>query len=214
MQRIAQQLEAAQPIHTSWWKGIVPSSYVTPAIGFALACILIVVYLNRNSSVDAPRSIEASILPSNDIITQSLANYLAVVKGEIKPTLISARIGEMKSFFEGKTEFPVVVPTMSNCALRCGLLNEFGGKTLAHVVYDHRNSEIIYVYETCWETVKKGTPFHLAEDVRDELERTSWYSTTTPDGRSLVLWTDGKTLCSAVSKLDEQTLKDCLLAAR
>lgn len=214
--RIHQQLEteAVYPKPTSWWNTIVSSIYFRPAIGFAIACIVIVLLINNNSSINTPRVIEASLLPPNDIIKQSLANYLAVVKGDIKPTLASSHVGEMITYFQGKTEFPVVVPTMSDCRLLGGVLNEFGGKTLAHVVYNHNNSEIIYVYEACWETVQSGAPLHLAQEVQDELKKTGWYSITSPDGRSLVMWINGKTLCSAVSSLDQSMLKTFLIAAK
>jgi len=216
LRRINDQIdaEAIEPERSLRWKKFLSSQYVRPAIGFALACIAVVILLNNNTTINTPRVVEASLLPQNDIIKQSLVNYLAVVKGEIKPTLASSQVGEMKSYFEGKTEFPVVVPTMNNCILLGGVLNDFGGKALAHVVYRHNNSGIIYVYETCWETVLGGSPFHLAQDVQDELKQTNWYTTTSPDGYTLVLWTNGKTLCSAVSTLDENTLKALLSASQ
>lgn len=215
LERISQQLanEAPASRPASWWSTLVESSYFRPAIAFAVACIAVVLIVNNNPSVNGPRTIEASVLPANDIIKQSLSNYLAVVKGEIKPQVVSDQPDFVQTFFKGKTEFPVVVMRMSGCTLVGGVLNEFGGKTLAHVVYSHNKSEIIYVYETCWETLQSGSPLHLAQDVQDELKRTSWYSTTIPDGRSLVMWTNGKTLCSAVSKLDKETLLACLSAA-
>ena len=207
--------EVEQPaIRRAWWQTLFVSPYVRPAVGFALAAIFVVLLLDSNTNINAPRVIQASLLPDNDIIRQSLENYRAVAKGEIKPTLTSNKVKEMESYFDGKTGFPVVIPTMTNCELLGGVLNEFRGNALAHVVYNHGTKELIYVYEACWKTVQGGTPLHLAKDVQEELGRTGWYSTTTPDGQSLVMWTNGTTLCSAVSKLDEKTLKECLIAAR
>jgi mycothiol system anti-sigma-R factor len=196
------------------WKTLFVSPYLRPAIGFALAAILVVVLLDKNNNINAPRVVQASLLPDNDIIRQSLENYGAVVSGKIKPTLASSKVGEMQNYFSGKTEFPVVVPTMNNCELLGGVLNEFRGKTLAHVVYNHTTKELIYVYEACWKTVQGGEPLHLAKDVQDELTRTGWYSITAPDGRTLVMWTNGTTLCSAVSMLDAKVLKECVIAGR
>jgi anti-sigma factor (TIGR02949 family) len=205
---------AQQPVERRpWWNTLFVSPYLRPAIGFALAAILVVLLLDKDIDINAPRVIQASLLPDNDIIRQSLDNYRAVVSGQIKPTLASNRAEEMKEYFSGKTEFPVLVPTMNDCELLGGVLNEFGGKALAHVVYNHRTKELIYVYEACWQTVQGGTPLHLAKDVQNELNKSGWYSTTAPDGRSLVMWTNGTTLCSAVSMLDAKTLKECLIAS-
>jgi mycothiol system anti-sigma-R factor len=213
--RISEEIETATLART-WnfsWKFLLSSYYVRPAIGFAIAAIAVIVLLNNNSSINSPRVVEASLLPSNDVIKQSLANYVAFVKGEIRTQIASDKSDFVKDFFTGKTEFPVVVPTMSDCQLLGGVLNEYGGKTLAHVVYNHK-SGIIYVYEACWETVQGGSPLHLAKDIQDELTTKGWFTTTSPDGHALVMWTNGNTLCAAVSKLDPETLKQCFEGAR
>lgn len=215
MERIARQLgeEPAGSLQLTWWRTAVNSSFFRPAIAFAITCIAVVLIVSNNPSINSPRVIEASILPANDIIKQSLANYGAVVKGEIKPQVVSNQPDFVQTFFKGKTEFPVVVMRLTGCTLLGGVVNEFGGKALAHVVYNHSQTEIVYVYETCWETLQSGSPFHLAQDIQDELKRTNRYSTTTPDGCTIVMWTNGKTLCSAVSKLDKETLLACLASA-
>ena len=215
LQHISQHLEqeGRQSTPLPWWRTLVESSYFKPAVAFAAACIA-VIFLVNNPSLNSPRVIEASLLPQNDIIKQSLANHVAVVAGEITPQVVSSQAESVEGFFAGKTTFPVVLPKMSDCTLVGGVLNDFGGEALAHVVYNYNNSEIIYVYEACWKTVLNGSPFHLGRDVLDELKRTNRYSTTTPDGRSLVLWTNGRTLCAAVSRIDVSSLIACLDAAR
>lgn len=215
LQQISQRLEREdQPTQqVSWWKTLVGSTYFKPAVAFATACVAII-FLVNNPSLNSPRVIEASLLPQNDIIKQSLANHVAVVAGEITPQVVSNQAEYIQGFFAGKTKFPVVLPKMTDCTLVGGVLNDFGGEALAHVVYSYNSSEIIYVYEACWKTVLNGSPFHLSRDVVDELQRTQRYSTTTPDGRSLVLWTDGRTLCAAVSRIEVAALIACLDAAR
>lgn len=212
LRRINQHLEAeiVSPRSASWWDAIMSSRYFRPAIGFAIACIAVVLLLNNNSSINTPRVIEASLLPPNDIIKQSLSNYMAVARGEIKPQLLSDKSENLKNFFAGKTEFPVEVPRMNGCTLVGGVMNEFSGKTLAHVVYNHHGSEIVYVYETCWETVQRGAPLHLANEVQEQLKRTGWYVASQADGYTVVLWTTEKTLCSAVAKMDKQAMLACL----
>lgn len=214
LQRITEQLEAdaERPAESiPWWKGIFSSPYIRPALGFAFAALAVVFFVSNNNS---PRVVQASLLPANDVIKQSLDNFIGVSTKQIVPTIASNNAMEVKGYFEGKTQFPVLVPSMADCELAGGVLNEFGGEALAHVVYNHNGNALIYVYETCWETVQGGAPFHLAEDVKDELRQTGWYSTTAPDGRTLVMWTDGRTLCSAVSTLDEEKLRACLEGAK
>jgi len=214
VQRVSQALEGesiAAP-GASLWNRLISSLYFRPAIGFALAALVVIFLVNNRTP--SPRVVEAALLPSNDVIKQSLANYDAVTRGEIKTQVTSDQSESVRDFFAGKTEFPVVVPKLAGFRLLGGVANEYGGKTLAHVVYKHSKSEVVYVYETCWETVQNGAPFHLSDEVKQELNATGWFTTTSPDGQSLVMWTDGKTLCTAVSRLDPESLRVCLMAAR
>ena len=214
MQQITERLavEGAQRVRQSWWRDVVASMYFKPAIAFAAACIAIIVLFNNP---DRPSGvIEASGLPANDIIKQSLVNYAAVASGEIKPQFVSDRLENLQAFFDGKTEFPVVLPKMHGCKLVGGVLNEFLGDKLAHLVYNHHDSAVVYIYETCWEKVQNGSPMHLAADIQEELKTNGWYIATQPDGYTLAMWTDGRTLCSAVARLNKETLLACLDAAK
>jgi hypothetical protein len=58
--------------------------------------------------------------------------------------------------------------------------------------------------------VKKGDSFHLSQEIQDELNKQGQYVATHPDGYTVALWTKGNTLCSAVAKLDQETLLACL----
>lgn len=180
-----------------WWKEKSSSPYIRAAAGLAVvASIVAAIFLNTSA---AP----------NDVIKQSYANYKTVAHGDMKPQLVSDNTENVQNFFEGKTRFPVVVPTMKGCKLVGGAVDEVSGEYLAHVVYSH-NSEVVYLYETCWETVQVGKDFHLPQDVQDELKRSGWYAASDPEGHSLVMWTKGNTLCSAVAKMNKETLLACL----
>ena len=211
LQRIVEQLETEQTRKTYWWSDLFASRYFRPAVAFAATCVVVVLLVSNNQT-NAPRIVEASVLPPNDIVGLSLANYAAIERGEIKPQLISDKHERVQSFFDGKTDFPVIVPKVIGCTLVGGVANQFSGKTLAHVLYSHHDEAIVYIYETCWETVQKSSPFHLATDIQGELKRTGWYTISQPDGRTVVLWTNGNTLCAAVARLDAQTLLTCLNA--
>ena len=101
---------------------------------------------------------------------------------------------------------------MKDCILVGGVVNEYGGDKLAHVVYS-RDNNVVYMCQACWERVQNGGKLNLPDEVKAELLRTGWYSRTLPDGGSVVLWTKGKTLCSAVARMSKEDLIACLTAA-
>jgi anti-sigma factor RsiW len=128
-----------------------------------------------------------------------------VVSGRIKPQGLAGSPEELQGFFAGKTDFSVVIPELSGFTLLGGALNDHAGTALAHVVYAHDN-EVLYMYETCWNTVKQGQKLHIPARAKEELLRTGWFSETGPNGESLVLWTDGNTLCAAVARMEKSDL--------
>jgi len=186
-----------------WWQRLATSVYFRPALVFAAGCIAVLLLVR--DSTDRSRN---NILPGN-IIEQSMTNYMAVVNGSILPQVTGTEPERVLSFFTGKTEFPVLVPRMKHCELVGGVLNEYAGVKLAHVVYRH-DREVVYVYQACWEEVQKGERIHLPVEVRDQLRATGWYSAMQTDGNAIVLWTNGRTLCSAVAHMPKDELLACL----
>jgi hypothetical protein len=136
-------------------------------------------------------------------------NRSAVVNGEITPQVASSEPVNVMRLFSGKTDFPVVMPVMKDCRLVGGVLNEYSGAKLAHVVYKH-NDDLIYMYQACFETVMKGEKLSMPQATTEELQRTGWFADTQPDGRTFVLWTKGPTLCVAVSRMKKADLIACL----
>ena len=98
---------------------------------------------------------------------------------------------------------------MKDCRLIGGGQNELGGTKLAHIIYKH-DSDIVYICQTCWATVQKGEQLSLPQEAKEELVQTGWYSRSQPDGRSVVLWVKGRTLCAAVSRMSREDLLACL----
>lgn len=200
-----QQISLGERLRLIW-----SSTYARPAIAFAAGCLAVILLLRPSDNIpnDSRSPIQASFVPG-DVIQQSLANYAKVLNGEITPQESSDKPEVLAGFFGGKTDFQVLVPKMNRCNLLGGVLNEFAGIKLAHVVYK-RESEIVYMYQACWEEVQKGDKLGLPGEVMAELKKAGWYSTTQPDGCSIVLWTNNNTLCSAVAHMPEDALIACV----
>lgn len=189
------------------WSSLLALPFAKPALSLAaFGVVLVLIFTLSRRSADG---IPPAVSPSNNVINQSLANYQAVVSGTFQPQQVSDDPQHLEGFFAGKTDFPVLVPQLSGCTLVGGVLNEHAGTTLAHVVYK-REGNIIYMYEACWETVKQGQKLHLPQPVQDGLVRTGWFVETRPDGKSVVLWTKGNTLCAAVAHMSKEDLLACL----
>ncbi len=173
------------------------------AVAFALSFAAVVFLLARNDAAFTP--MPPSDQTGSDIISQSVNAYHAALKGEIPPQIVSEVPDCVKSFFNGKTEFPVLVPSMKECTLVGGGINDFRGTMMAHIVYKH-GGQTISVYQACRETVMKGEKLHLPREALEELARTGWYCCTTPEGASIVVWTKGATLCAAVAPMNREHL--------
>jgi hypothetical protein len=181
-----------------------------PAIAFVLSFAVITILLNRS---EPPSSgFTAAGVAGDDLIGESVANFRAVTRGEMKPQILSDRPEDLRSFFEGKTEFPVLVPSMKECTLVGGVVNDFHGLRVAHVVYRH-GTQMIYLSQTCRETVMKREPRIISQEVKSDLDSTGWYRHTIPGGATVVLWAHGNTLCAAVAEMQEEGLMSQLQSA-
>jgi len=169
-----------------------------PALVFALSFAAVVLLLSRSAPVPAGSpSHEGSI---DDLISQSAINYGSVLKGDFRPQITSGLVSQVRSFFEGKTDFPVFVPEMKKCTLVGGALNDYQGASVVHLMYKH-GEQTIYLGEACYKTVMKGTALNLTREAREELGRTGWYRSATAEGAAIVLWVKGNTICAAVSAM-------------
>lgn len=196
MSQLARQEDAVPQTPRRPWTNLASALVARPLLvaGLALAAIVMVI---TQPTLQVWRQSTAPAA-AKDVVLQSLANYHAMVGGSIKPQRASAAAGDLKEYFAGKTDFPVHVPVMKEWTLLGGSLDDFGGEKVAHVMYQ-RNSGIIYVYQVCREMAMKGERLSLTDDVRDELQRTGWYTQSLPDSHGLVVWIRGGTLCAAVA---------------
>ena len=172
-----------------------------PAIVLALSCAAILLLLCRSGS-DPPPPADRS---GDDMISQSVMNYSALLKGTIVPQVVSDVPDRVRAFFDGKTEFPVIVPVMKECTLVGGVLNDYRGVPLAHVMYKHGN-QTIYVYQACRATVMEGKNLRLPPEALREIERSGCYRGTTPNGDGIVVWVKGATICAAVASMKGEHL--------
>ena len=199
--------EEASTRRVPWWQSIIPRSTVGPALGLA-AVLLALIVLWPSPEEPAPSLLQAS-LAGPDIVRQSFANFERVLTGAIRPQLETSEPERVRSFFSGRTTFPVLVPLTRHCTLVGAVLNEYGGVPLAHTLYRH-DGEIIYVYQTCWQTVRRGSPLVLPSGVQTAMEERGMYTETRTDGSTIAVWTDGRTLCAAVAHMDRDRLLECL----
>jgi hypothetical protein len=181
---------------------ILERPWVKASLALSLAATVLILLVSRQwGAMD--NTIE------KDVMRQSLSTYKAIMAGLLTPQVVSDQPSRVKEFFSGKTEFPVNVPLLKRCTLVGGVLNDYAGSTLAHIVY-RSEGKVIYVYQACWETVQKGERLRLSDEVRTTIARTGWYTESMPDGQTIALWTSGRTLCAAVAAMEKDDLIACL----
>jgi anti-sigma factor RsiW len=146
----------------------------------------------------------SGIPDDSNIIHQSLNNYQAVIGGSIKPQLVSNH-ENVRSFLEKEVNFAVNVPNMKGCNSCAGVLSNFKGVKLAHVVYQI-GSTVVYIYQADMNEAMKGDKIGLPAEAKKELLDTDWYIKEVSDDRTIVLWRYENTLCAAVSSMKKDQL--------
>ncbi len=182
----------------SWFRQLF-SARLNPALAFVALAVIAVGAYSLFTPNHNPMSDEANI------ISQSLKNYQAVVGGSIKPDMVDQE-ENVRSYLEKEVQFAVNVPKMPGCNWCGGVLSNFKGVKLAHVVYGMGGEKLIYIYQADMKQVMEGTTIGLPDDVKEELLRTDWYIKEFPDSITLVMWRYENTLCAAVSKMGKDQL--------
>jgi len=201
---------SSSPRREGWsWRELLARPYIRPAIAFALTAVAVVLYVS--APPEKSDGIQRASLGAGSVIVQSLNNYQAVMSGKITPQVVSDQPESVLTFFSGKTEFPVLVPRLKSCSLVGAVLSDYSGVPLAHVVYTHEK-DLIYMYQACWDNVLAGDVLNLPPHVIEKLKDTGWFVETQSDGNTIALWRKGKTLCSAVSRMEKGDLVACLTA--
>jgi anti-sigma factor (TIGR02949 family) len=190
-------------------RAFVQSMYFRPAVGFGLAAVGLLFVLTRPSGNPAAPSLaneqrapSAPIVKAAsdaDIVRQSVKHYDGVLKGTVSPQIVSNMPDRVKSYFAGRAAFPVLVPNMKDLTLVGGVMDDAYGDQMAHVYYRHGN-DTIAMTQAATASVMRGTGLSLSDSARAELGRKGWYREVTPDGRTVLLWVRGGTVCAAVSQ--------------
>lgn len=184
--------------NNSWFKKLF-GIQLNPAIAFVVIAVIAVgIY-----SIFIPS--HSGIPEEANIISQSLKNYQAVIGGSIKPQLVSTE-EDVRSFLSKDVAFEVIVPKMKGCISCAGVLSDYNGIKLAHVVYRVNGKDIIYIYQASLNDAMDGTTITLPQEARDELKRTDWYVRELPNDVTLVMWRYNNTLCSAVSSMKKNDM--------
>ena len=173
------------------------------AVAFMLAVAAVAWFTVRPAS--DPEVHEAAVAAVDDIVRQSVTNYEAVLHGTMVPQVVSDSPDNVRTYFHGKTGFPVYVPSMRECTLVGGGVDEYHGMRLAHVFYRH-GMQLIYLCQACRASVMQGDTLRLSREARSDLDRTGWHCCTAPDGAAIVLWVRGRTICAAVAPLNGEHL--------
>lgn len=205
LNRLEQESFAIPLRDPSWISRVTGSIRIRPTLGFALGLLATLIVIAQ--IVQPPARV--AIAAGNNVMLQSMENYRAVLTGSITPQVTSSDPENVRKLFDGATSFPVHVPKMKDCTLVGGVLNTYEGTPLAHVVYRH-GEDLVYIYQACWTTVQEGERLMVPVHVMNSLRETGWYTEALDDGRTLVLWVRGATLCAVVASVDRDELIACL----
>ncbi len=182
-----------------------PRWFSRAALAVGLSALLLAVFLTRRREPPETPPIVTAGLGANNVIRQSVDDYHKILRGELMPQLSSVESVDLQDFFTGKTTFPVLVPRMKECTLIGGVLQDYNGMALPHVVY-RAGDEVISVYQACWETVQAGKALDLEPEAKSAILTNGWYTPNPAGHDAVVLWRHDQTLCVAVSHMGLERL--------
>jgi anti-sigma factor RsiW len=181
--------------------GFFDRSLVKPLLLFALVCAVVLAVVFSPFGFGTLPALDGS----NDLLSQSVSNFHAVLAGVLQPQVVSDRPEQLRVALSERTNFPVHVPVVSSWTLMGGSAIEYRGMQYAHVMYE-REGEVIYIFQAPFDRVVSGSELVLSDVAKEELTRTGWFSEPSPGGDTVILWTRGNTLCAAVSRISRTEL--------
>jgi Putative zinc-finger len=188
----------ARNLNPRWFSFLFGGAFLNPAI--ALVIFVMVAF----GAVRLMKQQNAIPLPNDrNIIQESVQNYSAVMAGVMKPSIISHAADDVNDFLSKDVPFAVNVVDMGECEWCGGVLSNFKGVKVAHVLYKIGDEGMLYVCQIDLNEAMHGTRIGLPENVKAALNKTGLYFEQTPSRHSIMLWKYKNTLCSAVSKMDE-----------
>lgn len=145
---------------------------------------------------------------SNDIIFQSVQNFMGIREGRLKPRTVACDASVIESYFKkNRHDFAANTKVIDDCDWYGAMVSEFGGVRLAHVVY-HTGDDVTYVYEVKKADALGGGSLSMPPAAKQALSEKGVYTDPLHPDCNVVVWTANETLCAAVSTMK----KDKLLA--
>jgi hypothetical protein len=200
---LREQYEASPSSAEGWLERLFARRAFIPALAGGLAVAGFVLFLSIPREPDDELTAHTA---SNDIINQSFKNLALVRSGQLKPALVSSYPESVTAFFKrNNIKFAVDVVKLANCEWYGAAASEYGGISLAHVVYKIGN-DWMYVCQVCDDDVMKGSKLSLPPAAKTALGESGWYTDPAHPDCNVVVWRVNGTLCTAVSTMKKEKL--------
>lgn len=183
--------------------------FYKPSFSFATALVIVMsivlIIVNRFNYTTAPE-IDLANLKADNMFLQAVNNYSLILKGQLKPQLISDKPDEINSFFASNgVNYSTLVPEFKEWKLLGAVISEDKGTKLAHHVYVGNNQQIIYVFQVDEEYI--NSVVELDTKLINYLNSGNCYSKEL--NNNLVLFTKvGHNICAVIANDDFNYVKN------
>lgn len=199
----------AQYLKNFFLSPIPVKSFPVPRYAVALVLVVAVLFIGILASKQKHDSINPYIALGSDknVMVQAVNNFHRIQSGEVKPEIMSRDAKEVSTYLKHKVNFEPFVPVISDFDLLGCICDKFPGENLAHLVYGSGNN-IIYVYQTDFNSVKQKQKRELPDAVYDQMMKEKYYMCDKVDEANctLMLWYSDNVLCASVSNLSKNNL--------
>ncbi|MBI4428685.1 MAG: zf-HC2 domain-containing protein [Ignavibacteriales bacterium] len=186
-----------------FWERLFAGRRLFPSLVTALVVIALISYLAPPEPSASRLAVHAA---SNDVIFQSLQNFLSLREGRLKPKSVACDPTVIKSYFQKNgLHFAADTKIIDDCDWYGALHSEFEGVQLAHVMYQ-MGDDMTYVYEVKKDDAMAGSTLSIPPAAKESLTKTGWYTDPLHADHSVVVWTSNGTLCAAVSTMEKDRL--------
>jgi len=197
-QDIEKQVASEQPAKGFLTRFPYARAAVIAMLVIGVAFVMYLIY-----SPDIQNTVQAA-----NMMDQSIENYGLFLAGTIQPQQIGQNADDLREYFYERLDFPVALKPVKDCEWVGGVLSDFQGLPLAHIVYK-MPAGIVYVYQAKWQEVLNGNKISLSNGAVTALNQNGWYMNGTHDDYSVVMWLyNDETVCTAVSAMEKSKLRE------
>jgi hypothetical protein len=141
------------------------------------------------------------------VMVQAVNNFSKILSGEIKPQIESKSAVEVKNYMKDKVKFDAFIPSISDFEVAGCVCSDYNGQQLAHIIYKNNNNDLIYIYQTDINTIKKNG-LDLPDDVHKQIMKDKYYMCDNVSEKecALLMWYVDNLICASVSTLPKQKL--------